>query len=557
MARYRSFSLLLVFLMLLAACAPAAVESPPAAPAAEEQAPAQATEAPAAPETKDGGTITVAMRSEPPNLDPHASEAWYAFEVEMHLFDNLVVIDPDSLEFKPVLAESWEMSDDGMTWTFKLREDVKFHDGTPLNAEAVAFSFNRIIDPELNSPAAAPLMGGNLQSAEVVDEFTVRFILNNPFAGFLDALAAGYGGVVPVSPAAVEQWGEDFGQHPVGTGPFMFKEWIPKDRIVLVRNPDYNWGSTAVYETPGPAHVDELVYLIVPEATSRTAMLQTGDADALITVNEPDIESLRADGHQIVEGRRPGTSSMIQFNTERPPTDDINVRMAIMHALDMEEVMELVYSGYRPTAFGPLQPKTFGYNPAADNYYPKDLDKARQILDDAGWTLGADGIREKDGQKLNLIWICFPGQHCQQGEVLQAQVRDLGVEVEIREMGQPANVQATQRGEHNIRTIGWGGTDASQLLSFLYHSSNIGSGWNFTRFKSAELDEMLDNAVSEVDPQTRKKMIEDIQIFVMENALSAPVNYYYYPFAVQKDLKGVFAEYASAQLMFKDAYWDR
>jgi len=544
-------TLLMVFGLLVAACgAPTggtgAADTSGSDAAAEESATTDA----------ESNTITVALESEPPNLDPHASEAWFAFQVTMQLFDNLVVIDPETLEFAPALAESWEASEDGLTWTFKLREDVTFHDGTPLNAEAVAFSFNRIIDPEVNSPAAAPLLGGNLESAEVVDEFTVQFNLTNPFAGFLDALAAGYGGVVPVSPAAVEEYGEDFGQNPVGTGPFMFREWIPADRVVLVPNPDYNWGPEGLYETAGPPQIDELIFRIVPEATTRTAMLETGEADVAITANTADIARLEeSDEFVVIEGQRPGTASMIQFNTERAPTDDINVRRAVLHTLNMGEMIELVYQNQRPVATGPIEPSTFGYNPAADDYYAQDLEAASALLAESGWAdSDGDGILDKDGEPLSLVWICFPGQHCQQGEIFQAQLREIGVDVEIREMSQPANVQATQRGEHHIRTIGWGGSDASQLLHFLYHSENIGSGWNFNRWGAPELDEMLDAAVAEIDPDARKEMVEEIQVYVMGNALSAPVNYYNRIHAARAEVEGLFTEYLSALLMFKDAH---
>jgi peptide/nickel transport system substrate-binding protein len=494
-------------------------------------------------------------------MDPHTSESGSVFALTLQMFEPLVTIDPETLEFAPSLAESWEMSEDGLTWTFKLREGVKFHDGTPLNAEAVAFSFNRIIDPETKSPAAAPLLGGNLESTEAVDEYTVQFNLKNPFAGFLDALSANYGGLVPVSPAAVEKWGEDFGHHPVGTGPFIFEEWDPGDHITLVKNPDYNWGPEALYDHSGPADLDEIVVRFVGEATMRTAMLEKGEADVIAAPSSIDVKRFREDPNlQILGGLRPGTSSVLWFNVEKSPTDDIQVRKACLHVIDWDEVNDLVYHGTSDVGNSLLLPTTFGYDPAFDfdKWYPLDPEKGKQILEEAGWVdTDGDGIREKDGQKLELIFICFPGNACKEGEVMQGQLMPAGVFLKIQEMGQPANVQATQRGEHNFRSIGWGGTDSAQLLSFLLHSKNIGVGWNFTRYRDAKLDELLDKANAELDREKRGEIVSEIQKIVLEEALGRPRSFYRRIHAASAKLKGVGTDYHSGQLLFHDAYWEK
>jgi peptide/nickel transport system substrate-binding protein len=463
-----------------------------------------------------------------------------------------------AVEYKPGLATSWESSEDGLTWTFELRDDVMFHDGTPFNAEAVAFSIDRILDPETKSPTAAPLLGGNVESAEAVDEYTVQINLNTPFAGFLSSLSDIV--LAPVSPTAVEAFGEEFGQQPAGTGPFMFKEWVTGDHITLVRNPDYNWGPEAAYERPGPAYLDEIVIRIVPEATVRSAMLEQGEANVVTNVNPVDVTRFEEDPNfQIIGGWRPGTPSINWFNTEKPPTDDIRVRQAVLHALDWEEVNRLVYHGSYAVADTVLSPSSLGYNPAYDfrAAYPYDPEKAEQLLEEAGWVdSDGDGIREKDGQDLELVYICFPGNHCKEGEVQQGQLKEVGVFLRIREMGQPANVNATQQGEHNFRSIGWGGLDSGQLLSYMLHSDNIGDGWNFTRYRDPELDELLNKASSELDPAQQAEYVKQVQQIVVDQALGEPKYYYRRLHGASGALTGYNYE-ARGLPWYKDAYFEK
>ena len=522
----------------------------------EEEEPAE--EEPAETEEEGGGTLVVALHDEPRILDPNTTEAWFGWFVELQVFEPLVeakIDEQGNIEYKPSLATSWEMAEDALSWTFELKEGVTFHDGTPFNAEAVAFTINRIIDPEFNSPAAKPLLGGNVESAEAVEEYVVKINLNNAFPGFLSALSDVV--LAPVSPAAVEEWGEDFGQHPVGTGPFMFEEWVTGDHITLVRNPDYDWGPEVLYDRSGPALLDEIIFRVVPEATVRGAMLEQGEAHVITKPNPPDIPEYEEDpDYQILGGFRPGTASLNWFNAEKSPTDELEVRRALLHAMDWDQVNQLVYHGSRVVAHSLLTPATPGYDPSLNfaERYPVDQEKARELLDEAGWVdEDGDGLREKDGQPMEMVWICFPGSHCQEGEVLQAQLRDVGAHLEIREMGQPANVQATQRGEHNIRSIGWGGLDSAQLMHYLLHTDNIGDGWNFTRYRSEELDSLIEKAVSELDEEQRIQYVKEIQEIVLDQALGHPRYNYKRPYGTTSKLEGT-TTWSRGHLKFKDAY---
>lgn len=551
-------TLLAMVVLLLAGCK-AATEAPAPAPTATPKAGEPTKEKVEPTLEKQGGTLNIVLHGEPRILDPHKTEAWYGWAMEIQIYEPLVTASTKSgeVQYKPGLADSWETSADGLTWTFTLRKGITFHDGTPLNAEAVAFSFNRIIDPETKSPAAAPMLGGNLDSAEAVDDYTVQFNLNSAFSGFMSALSDVI--TAPISPAAVEKWGEDFGtKAAVGTGPFMFKEWESGDHITFVRYEDYDWGPEDLHGRPGPAYFDEIVIRFVPEATVRSAMLEKGEADVISSINPVDWVRFDEDPNfQIVGDFRPGTPSLNWFNTEKSPTDDLRVRQAVLHALDWEEVNQLVYHKSRIVAKTALAPTSFGYDEAYDfaKAYPFDPEKAKQLLEEAGWVdTDGDGIRDKDGERLELVYICFPGNHCKEGEVKQGQLQKVGAFLKIQEMGQPANIQATQRGEHNFRSIGWGGLDSCQLLSYMLHTDNIGDGWNFARYREPSLDELLDNCNSTLDPEKQKGYISEIQKVIVEQALGQPKYLYLRDFGATAKLKG-FNYVALGLAVYKDAYF--
>jgi peptide/nickel transport system substrate-binding protein len=505
------------------------------------------------------GSIVVALADQPPSLDPHTSEAWFAFTVTAQLYDQLVVRDLTTQVISPSLATSWTSNADGTEWVLELREDVEFHDGTKFDAEAVRFSFMRIIDPGTRSPAAAPLLDDNLEAVEVVDDYTVRFIMKRPFSGFLDALTQSYGGLTVVSPAAVAQYGEDFGQNPVGTGPFMMEEWEPGSHITVVRNPNYTWGPEALYGRSGPAYLESIRFEFVPEDAVRTAMLQRGSADVIWRVPEPSADMLESSPDtEVIQIIRPGTGSMMQMNASKAPTDDVLVRRAIMHLIDYRAINDIVYAGVPEDAVSVISPVTPGYRPSVDRYeqYPIDVESANALLDEAGWLRGANGMRAKDGVPMELVNICFPGPACQDAEVMQAQLAAAGIALDIQAMGQPANVQATQRGEHNLRSIGWGGSDAAKLLRFLYHPENAGSGWNFTFYEDEAFSMLLDEATAALDEQERFELVGQIEDIVFDQALSIPRSYYTWLVGVRENVNGVFFDPANALPMFANTTVD-
>jgi peptide/nickel transport system substrate-binding protein len=296
----------------------------------------------------------------------------------------------------------------------------------------------------------------------------------------------------------------------------------------------------------------------VAEEAVRTAMLQRGSADVIWRVPENSVDMLeRSPDTDVIRIVRPGTGSMMQMNAQRAPTDDVLVRRALMHLIDMRAINNIVYAGVPEDAVSVVSPVTPGYRETVDRYsqYPIDVEAANALLDEAGWVRASPtAVRQKDGVPLQLVHICFPGAACQVGEVMQAQLAAAGITLDVQAMGQPANVQATQRGEHNLRPIGWGGSDAAKLLRFLYHPENAGSGWNFTFYENDEFAALLDRASAELDEERRFELIAEIEDHVFEQALSIPTSYYTWLIGTRSHVDGVFFDPANALPMFVNAH---
>ncbi len=467
-----------------------------------------------------GGKLTLGYSSEPPTMDPRVSGATHGWRLFYNLFDPLVVFDPTTNQFLPGLATSWTISPDGRVYNFTLRQGVKFHDGTPFDGEAVKFTFDSILDPELKSLTAIGYLGP-YERTEVVDPFTINVHFREPYAPFLNNLA--HSVLAPVSPTAVAKFGADFGRNPVGTGPFIFKEWQQQVSMTLVRNPDYNW-PIAAYQHEGPAYLDEVVVRFILEPTTMLGTLENGESDIVDAVPPQEAERLEGSGDfQIMMPEVPGSPQVLPLNAAKAPTDELPVRQAILHAIDTETIIDTLWYGTRKAAQGPLSSPTWAYNPAVESMYPYDPERAKALLDEAGWTPGSDGIREKNGQRLRLEYLTFSGVQGQAGELIQAYLLESGMEVNLQQVEYAAMAAAFLAGEHNIARVYFSHTDPV-VLTTLYHSRNIpGTNFNRTMKPDPELDRMLDAATAELDPERRKQMYMDIQQYIMDQALTIPL----------------------------------
>jgi peptide/nickel transport system substrate-binding protein len=280
----------------------------------------------------------------------------------------------------PGLVEEWSVDETNTTWTLKLREGVTFHDGTPFNAEALKFNFDRIINPETASRKAAGLLLN--PTTTVVDEYTVEVKYDAPYGAFLDALSTPVLGIV--SPASVEQYGADVGRNPVGTGPFKFVEWIAQDRIVLERNPDYNWAPPHM-QHQGPVGFDQLIFRIIPEDVARVVALETGEIDALINLPREQVARFENDPAFGVEiAVVAGSPAMMILNGAKFPTDDPMVRQALQVAVNQDDLISAALFGVGQRAYSPISNANPCYDSSLESQYAYNPDQARTLLADAG-----------------------------------------------------------------------------------------------------------------------------------------------------------------------------
>jgi len=464
--------------------------------------------------------LTVGTRAEQETLDPHVHGSRDAYMIDMHIFDTLVTRDPETNEFADGLASSWEVLDDGQRYVFTLKPDVTFHDGTPFDAAAVVFNLERIVDPATNSAVAVDILGP-FASAEVIDDLTVavNYSTETSSTAVLDAFSQAY--LSMVSPAAVEKYGEDFGRNPVGTGPFVFTEWVTNDHIRLDRNDDYAWGSS-LYDRQGPPWAAGIVFRPVPEPATRVAALESGDLDLAAQLDPTDAARIEGGGgFSLARGVAPGFPVSFWMNTEAGPTADLAVRQAVLYAFDRDTMLDAIYLGQFAPAFGPLSPATYAVNEDLESMYPYDPEKAAAILDEAGWALNDDGIREKDGQTLTLRLFDLRDQR--RGEYLQANLEAVGIEVVPRIVESSDLFALTRDATQYEMASTWFASSDPSILSTLFLSSNIADGFAISRFADPALDEMLDDAFAMVDDDARSELYREIQQYIMDNALILPL----------------------------------
>ena len=469
---------------------------------------------------RPGGRIVYGLTLAPTGIDPHINASAELGIPLTSVYDTLVYQDPKTGEFVPGLAQKWEVSEDGRIYTFYLRRGVKFHDGTPFNAEAVRFNLDRITSPDLASQKAR-FMLGPYERTEVVDEYTVRIVLKEPFAPLLDSLSQVYLGMA--SPTAVQQWGQEYQVHQVGTGPFIFAEYVPSGHLLLRRNPDYAWGPS-VYQHK-TAQLEEVEFRFFTDPATRSPALESGEADVMGEVPPQDAVRLKDDPRFRIEAVAiPGSSLMFFMNTTRPPLDDLAVRQAILYGTDRQAIISAVFKDTSPVACGPLAAVTFGYDPSVCQYYPYDPARARALLEERGWKdSDGDGIREKDGQPLVLdLYLMSWGYLPTIGELLIAQWTDLGIRVNAQTVRYPEALQIGREGRHHLMPFQSSGSDPDVLRQFFHSQGSM----NWSKVNDPEMDGWLMEGMRTSDRQQRAADYSQVQRRVMEQALVLPIRDY-------------------------------
>ena len=481
--------------------------------------------------------IVYAVNREAGMLDLHVGSSRYDVVVAANIFDTYLYLTDDG-EYLPWLAEEVTMSDDARVFTMRLRPGVTFHDGTPLDAAAVQYNFDRIVNPDTQSRAAI----GDLASyerTEIVDDLTVTVHFADPHPAFWFALSDWRAGG-PHSPTALEADPEGFARAPVGTGPFKFVEWIERDHITLERYEDYDWPYPRAGHS-GPALPERIVFRTIPEDQSRVIAVTTGEVDAAMRIPPQSVAELSSNSDiSIVSRVLPGTGVILVVNGSKAPTDDLAVRQALQWAIDPAIVSRVGYFNSWEAHLGSVMSAP---NPSfvdLSDMYGFDVEQAEQILEDAGWTdSNGNGIRDKDGNEAVLQYIGFPNPETTRViELLQATLRPIGMDVEILELDTGAIQTARQAGDHNIAHLTWIFKDGG-FLRTLFHSENIGGGWNFTHYPIAEVDELLVRAETEADLAARGAIIEQVQTIMLEEAIVIPTVYQQQINAIRNNVQGI------------------
>jgi peptide/nickel transport system substrate-binding protein len=514
---FSSLAVVMIFVLLLTSCGPApAVTQPPAAePTAVPQPTAAPTEAQPAPTSPPAAaadqTLRIALDVDVAGLDP-AVIFNLTMRITYLLYEGLVTLKPGTTEIAPALAERWEVSPDGMTYTFHLRPGVKFHDGTPLTAAAVKKSFDRFIEI---GQTVAWLFKDCLTETNVVDDLTVEFKLSRPFAPFL-ALLSSVAGPLVVSPTALdENWGEDMAKgwlfdHEAGTGPYKLESWDPgQQTITLVKFDDYWKGWEG-------KHIEKVVGRYVVETSTRKLMLQNGEIDIAYDLNPDETKSLAGvEGVTVVE--EPTQRIFVVFlNNQKEPTNNVKVRQALAYALDYDGIRNSVYNGKLAPLCGPLPPSDPNALPCDKVPYKYDMEKAKQLLAEAGY---ADG-----GFTLDATVMEGDFAFKKTAEILQASLAELGIQLNITELSWTAEweqIGTLETTPHVIPLRNYPDyADSSSMMGNQYATAAWGAnGWNLSYFSNTRFDELLKAVTETTDEKVRHEMFQEMgQIAVDEMA---------------------------------------
>jgi peptide/nickel transport system substrate-binding protein len=475
---------------------------------------------------KEGGELIIAVLSDATQLDPHkGTDIPSANVYHGKIFEGLVKQD-ENMEIQPGLATEWTKIDD-LTWEFKLREGVKFHDGTDFNADAVKATIDRVLSDEVASPRKK--LYEMVTEVKVVDDFTVQLVTEYPFAPLLANLAHYAGGII--SPTAIQEQGDQLGQNPSGTGPFKLDSWTPGAELRLVTNEDY-WGDKP--------KIDSVLFKVVPEDATRIAMVETGEAHIAEAVPVTEVE--RIEGSSAMElYRRDGLGiDYIGFNMNKEPFTDVRVRQAINYAVDTDMILQGVYNNVGTKATAPMGPAVWGHNPDLEGY-GYDVEKAKELLKEAGY---ADGFK-------TTIWTNDNKARMDAAEVVQSQLKGIGIEVEIKVVEWGAYLEATQNGEHDMFVLGWSNMtgDADYNQYFLFHSEAHGAAGNRSFYSNPKVDELIDAGRQETDPAKRLEIYKEAQAIEMEEAPMIFLRNSEYLIALGKSVKGFWLHPAQIDML--------
>ena len=453
-----------------------------------------------------GGTVTYAAGADPDSLDPANAESNPSEAVNRMMYENLVRFDV-KLKIVPGLALKWEQAKDGLSWTFFLRKGVKFHDGTPFNAEAAKVFFERMIGPE--KPSRAGLYTPFVKSVDVVDEYTVKVNMIAPFAFFLNNLAHSASGII--SPAALKTYGKDISRRAVGTGPFKFVEWVHGDHLTMVRNDDY-WG--------GKPYLDQIIVKTVKEDSARVMMLQSGDAQLIVRIPSEDIPRLEKDSNLKLDSTETLRVLYLQFNVAKKPFTDLRIRQAIAHAIDKDSIVKNIYQGRALVAQNIVAPLTTGYIPIKGLSY--DPERAKKLLAEAGYP---NGLKAKFWSPQGRYPKDF-----EMAQAIQQQLKKVGIDCTLDTMEWAAYLTATRKpmetNDSELFILGWApsSAEARWVLYPLFTTEQwIPQGSNRSFYSNKEFDELVNKFTRATTKADMDKYLKAAQEILAREVPAIPI----------------------------------
>lgn len=483
------------------------------------------TPAPAAPTKLK--TLVFARGGDIQSMDPAIMFDGESSRTSVLIHEPLIRCRPGSDgELQPALAEKWSVSDDGLTYTFNLREGVKFHDGTPFNAEAVKFNYERQLpqNAEPRMQAAKPLFGA-VNRIETPDQSTVKIILNERRGPFPIQLA-GFNAFI-ASPTALKAYGKDYTAHPTGTGPFIFENWDRDSQYVVKANPDY-WG--------GKPKLDRVILTVTKEASVRVDQLLVGEADIIPDIAPMDVARIEGNQNTTILSAPAMNFAVLGFLMFKKPFTDVRVRRAINYAINREALVKFLYKDKGVALQTALPKASWAYDPEIKGY-PYDPDTAKKLLADAGYA---------SGLSFDVLTFTQARPYCPLGmtkvaEIIQADLKKVGVEMKLRSMpGVGETEDAAARGEGDAYTTGYFFIgDPGPIFDQIWTSkSSAPNGGNLPRYQNPEVDKLIAQALPEPDQKRRKQLYWKVQELIVADAPMVFINSYSIMRGIRRNVTG-------------------
>lgn len=493
-----------------------------------------------------GGHLTYGLHGFPPCLDRVQSNPNPA--VFQQVVDNLLDQEPDTGKIVPYLAERWEVSDEGRTYTFHLREGVTFSNGEKLDAKVVADNFNLLwkLGNEGSAVTALTFLTG-FKSAEALDGKIAVIRFEQPNAGFEQAVTEK--GLAILAPETLEATLEDrCAKGVIGSGPFVIEDIKYNESVTLKRREGYGWGS-AVFQNQGPAYLETLTLRSIPERSVRVGSFLNGEIQAFFDASTDDLPNVEASGASIVSGTSSGIAGVLLVNTSDPLLAETPVRQALQIGIDRQQIVDGLYAGRIKPATGVLSTNHPGYLDQS-TALTHDAARAEALLEEAGWKKGGDGIREKDGKRLSLA-INYAGASEQPVfELIQQQLRAIGVETTLVAQSSAEQVEARKAGKWQLDWRTWGRADVD-ALNFVY-SAELSQNRGIA--PRPELDARLKAIATEADPAKRKALADGVQKEIVEQGYGLPIREVTLFVPVAADVHGFYLTNDPFRPIFQDTW---